>query len=120
MTSFPPHLPASVQPAWVELAEQLEPIEETDLPALEAMATALARARAADTRIAEDGDYLTHPNGHVYPHPALRISQRAWTDYRAWAQRFQLTPADRGEKRVRRSLEAELEAMFGPNPRKRG
>lgn len=113
----PAHLPASVHPAWAELCAQLEHVEETDLGAVEAMATALTRARTADTRIEADGEYLTHPNGHVYPHPAIRVSQRAWADFRAWAQRFQLTPTDRGEKRAPRSLERQLTDLIGPSPR---
>lgn len=116
----PPHLPAPIAPAWAELAERLEHVEETDLAAFEAMATALTRARTADARIAADGDYLTHPNGHVYPHPAIRVSARAWSDFRAWAHRFRLTPADRGEKRPPRSLEREIAALIGPSPRLRG
>ena len=116
----PAHLPASVVPVWVELAELLEHVEETDLPAVEAMASSLARARSADARIEADGEYLTHPNGHVYPHPAIRVSVRAWADFRAWSQRFQLTPSDRGEKRAPRSLEREITALIGPSPRFRG
>jgi phage terminase small subunit len=113
----PAHLPPPTEAAWLELADQLEWTADTDAAGLEAMATALARARTADARIAADGEYLTHPNGHVYPHPAIRVSQRSWSDFRAWAQRFRLTPADRGEKRPPRSLERSIADLIGPSPR---
>ena len=115
--AIPEHLPETVRAAWIELTGQLSGLEEMDSAAFEALSTALARARSADARIAKEGEYLTHPNGHVYAHPALRISQRSWADFRQWAARFQLTPKDRGEKRQARSFTEELDHLIGANPR---
>jgi P27 family predicted phage terminase small subunit len=118
--AIPEHLPESARGAWAELSAQLSGIEDMDSAAFEALATALARARSADARIAQDGEYLTHSNGHVYAHPALRISQRSWADFRQWAARFQLTPKDRGEKRHARTFSEELDQLIGVNPRAKG
>lgn len=118
--AVPEHLPEQTRAAWIQLSRQLSGIEDMDSAAFEALATALARARSADARIAADGEYLTHPNGHVYAHPALRISQRSWADFRQWAARFQLTPKDRGEKRHARTFSEELDQLIGVQPRNRG
>ena len=98
VASPPKRLPAEVRAVWLELAEMLadtELVNRVDVFALEALSHVVARWRAAEERIAEDGHFLVHPNGHVYAHPAVKVADKAEADFLKWCQKFGLTPKDR-------------------------
>lgn len=94
----PKRLPREVREVWSEMAEMLGDsgyIDRIDVFALEALSHVVARWRAAEERIAEDGHFLLHPNGHVYAHPAVKVADKAEADFLKWCQKFGLTPKDR-------------------------
>lgn len=114
----PSHLAPNVRAVWVEVAPHLTTARPSDRPGVEALCVAIALAREADDTLARDGTYLTHPNGHTYTHPALKVSQRAHLDVRRWSQAFGITPGDRGDEPPRpQTWNDALASRIGTSPR---
>lgn len=86
----PAHLPEPVQRAWLEITEGMTQagVEGAEAPALEAYATAVARMRDAQERVAREGLLIADAKGNPMPHPALAIEKSAAAEVRAWVSRY--------------------------------
>lgn len=91
----PAHASAALCAVYADVVPHLGRVTQADAVAVESLCVAIMRAREADRLLDAEGTYLQHPNGHVYAHPALRVSQRAHLDVARMSAKFGLTPADR-------------------------
>lgn len=120
----PAHVTERVRQAWGEIVPHLLAVgllDRADVPALEALCSAVAQYREANEVIAAEGMFVESPNGYRIAHPAVAVANKAAAEYRAWCARFGLTPSDRiglGIAAVRsRSLSEDLADRIGPSPR---
>ncbi len=120
----PAHLTANEARVWAEVVPSMMEVgmlDRVDGPALEALVISVARWREAEDVLKDEGLFVASPNGYRIAHPAIAVSQKAQTEYRAWCARFGLTPSDRiglGIAAVRsRSLSQDLSERIGPSPR---
>lgn len=120
----PSNLTENEATVWDEIVPPLLEVgllDRVDVPALEAIATSVARWREAELVLREEGLFVASPNGYRIAHPAIAVSQKAQAEYRSWCARFGLTPSDRiglGIAAVRsRSLAQDLSDRIGPSPR---
>lgn len=125
----PAHLNAKQAAAWRDVVEPITDsgmLTEADLPALEMMAVALATFRLADAELKRPvakggGLFVASPNGYRIAHPAFAIREKAAGEFRAWAARFGLTPADRASLGLTigkgRKVASSVEQKIGKSPR---
>lgn len=122
----PDHVTDRVRDVWAEIVPPLLAVgllDRADVPAIEAMASAVAQFREANEVVAREGMFVASPNGYRIAHPAVAVANKAAAEYRSWCARFGLTPSDRiglGLAAVRsRSLTEDLAEKIGPSPRVR-
>jgi P27 family predicted phage terminase small subunit len=118
----PSYFTASHKAAWRDVVAIVHPVvtQTADLPAVEMMAVSLATFRDAVKALKADGAFVESPNGYRIAHPAAAIRDKAAAEYRAWAAKFGLTPADRvalGITAKRAGPGAGIAGRIGASPR---
>ncbi|MGO2069655.1 terminase small subunit [Glutamicibacter arilaitensis] len=84
----PERMPAAVREVWEEIVASNELAGTVDRQALEAYCHLIARLRAAQARIEEEGMVVRDTKGKVIPHPALEVERKMTDAIRAWGDRF--------------------------------
>lgn len=95
----PAHLPDDVATVWSELASKSPMLG----PGFEAFCGQVARCRAAQKSIAEDGLTIEDGAGGRSPNPALDIERRAQAEIRSWGPMFTPPPAKPRKRTPRRT-----------------
>jgi P27 family predicted phage terminase small subunit len=104
----PDHLTGLARDTWERWTEQLAIMEldrRPDAEMLEGACVAYQRAVKADCEIQRDGittrKYAEYDGEQVVvgiqPHPAIKISERAWAQVKAFCVEFGFTPASRAK-----------------------
>ena len=86
--SPPERMPEKVAEVWREIVSSNELAANVDRQALEAYCHLIARLRAAQERIEEEGMVVRDTKGKVIPHPALEVERKMTDAIRAWGDRF--------------------------------
>ena len=86
--SPPDRMPEKVSEVWREIVAANELAANVDRQALEAYCHLIARLRAAQERIEEEGMVVRDTKGKVIPHPALEVERKMTDAIRAWGDRF--------------------------------
>lgn len=84
----PERLQGKARDVWAEIVDTNDLAGTADRQALEAFCILVARMRAAQERIDEEGMVVRGSNGRVVPHPALEVERKLAEQIRAWGDRF--------------------------------
>ena len=86
----PKHIPESVRPVWVELAESLgDQFEKLAGPEFDAYATCVTRLRDVQARIEDEQLIVPDSKNAPVAHPAFAIERQCIDDLRKWGDKFQ-------------------------------
>lgn len=125
----PPYFDDAQRDAWADLAAIVHPkvTQVSDLIGVEMMSVSLAEFRMATAQLAlpegkGGGMFVKSPNGYRVAHPAIAVRSKAASEYRAWASKFGLTPADRvalGVTAAKEKTGDKVTSRIGASPRGR-
>jgi P27 family predicted phage terminase small subunit len=93
----PPGMSRDAKRAWRQLLAPLVSagmLDRADLPALELAARCLGTAREMDAVIAKEGSFAQTSQGRS-AHPAVAIRNAAMAEFRQWAAKLAIGPANR-------------------------
>jgi phage terminase small subunit len=79
-------IPEHLHDTWAEIFEQCRPT--TPDAAIEAMARQLYLMRDADARVTAEGAVVVDAKGNASAHPAIKISESASKEVRAWLDKY--------------------------------
>lgn len=123
---------AEYRNAWRSLVEPLSDaglLQTADAHALEMATVALVEFRQAQAMIQKDGLFVSRvfamagevPIFRNEPNPAIKLRDKAASEFRQWCARFGLTPSDRTSLGVQQiqglTMSMELDRVLGANPR---
>lgn len=121
----PDDLPEEARAYWDEFVTRLDDagiLDRVDLPAATMMCTCYALFERARTDVEEFGLYALGSMGQVVVAPSVSILQTNAQLYLRFAEHFAVTPASRArlglDATKARKMDAEMEALLGPNNRK--